>query len=73
MTTEHEIIDAIRSLASKNYDKGHGWQMIIECLSDEEILDHAGDVLDMKEAIRNITAFVEIQDERYDEIMSETF
>jgi hypothetical protein len=73
MTTEVEIIDAIRDLASKNYDKSYGWQVIIECMNDEDILVAAGDVLDMKSAIRNIEQFVEIQDERYDDVMAEAF
>lgn len=70
---EQEIIDTIRALAGKNYDKGYGWQVIIECMDDEDILVAAGDTHDMKDAIRNIKAFVEIQSERYDEVNSEVF
>lgn len=69
---EQKIIDAIRALAGKNYDKGYGWQVIVECMSDEDILIAARE-LNMKDAIRNIKAFVDIQSERYDEVNSEVF
>lgn len=68
---EQRIVDAIRALAGKNYDKGYGWQVIVECMDDEEILVEAGDTHDVKAAIRNIKAFVDIQSERYDEINNE--
>lgn len=68
---EQKIVDAIRALAGKNYDKGYGWQVIVECMDDEEILVEAGDTHDVKTAIRNIKAFVDIQSERYDEINNE--
>lgn len=70
---EREIIDAVRALASKNYDKSYGWQMIVECMEDEEILEQCGDTHDLPTALRNIKDFVEIQDERYDEIRAEVF
>jgi hypothetical protein len=68
MNIEREIIDTIRALASKNYDKGYGWQIIIECMDDEQILEQAGDTHHIPTAIRNIEHFVEIQSERYDEV-----
>lgn len=70
MNIENEIIDAVRKLASANYDKSYGWQIIIECMDDEDILVAAGDTHDMAVALKNIRAFVEIQSERYDEIKS---
>lgn len=68
---EQKIVDAIRALAGKNYNKGYGWQVIVECMDDEDILIAARDTLNMKAAIRNIKAFVDIQSERYDEINNE--
>ena len=65
---EITIIDTIRKLAGENYDKGYGWQVIFECMSDEEILMECGDTHDLKTALRNIGDFVEIQSEHYDEI-----
>ena len=67
---EREIIDAIRALAAKNYDESYGWQLIIETMDDEDILVQCGDTHDMREALKNIHSFVEIQSERYDEITS---
>lgn len=71
MTTnniEIDIINEIRALAGANYDKGYGWQIIVECMSDDDILAQCGDTHDMKVALRNISDFVEIQSEHYDEI-----
>jgi hypothetical protein len=42
-------------------------------MDDEEILDVAGNTHDMKEALRNVRAFVDIQTERHDEVMAEVF
>jgi hypothetical protein len=44
--------------------------VIVECLSDEEILEHCGDTHDLKEALRNIGDFVSIQSEQLDEIVA---
>ena len=73
MNIEQQIIDSVRALASKNYDKAYGWQIIIECMDDEEILATAGDTHHLPTAIRNIEHFVEIQSERYDEVRAEIF
>ena len=32
-----EIIKAVKELAVKNYEKGYGWQVIVECYTDKEI------------------------------------
>ncbi len=73
MNIETTIVDAIRALAGANYDKAYGWQVIVECMDDEEILDVAGNTHDIKEALRNVRAFVDIQSERHDEVMAEVF
>jgi len=65
---EHTIIAAVRALASEKYESGYGWQVIVECMSDEEILMECGDTHDLKTALRNIQDFVEIQSDHYDEI-----
>ena len=66
--SEREIIDTVRALASKHYEEGYGWQVIVECMNDEDILVHAGDTHDMREALKNIRSFVELHSEQYDEI-----
>lgn len=74
----NEIIKAVKDLAESKYSEGHGWQVIIECMDDEEIMDHLNFMLDnklMKEitvesAIEEFTAFAEIHTERHDEIAS---
>lgn len=63
MNIEIEIINAVRALASKHYDEGYGWKVIIECMDDEEILVACEDTHDLKKAIRNIKAFVAMQDD----------
>ena len=73
MNMELKIINAVRRLASKNYDLAYGWQVIIECMSDEEILVAAGDTHHMATALRNIEHFVAIQSERHDEVRAEIF
>lgn len=73
-----EIIKAVRELAESKYSEGHGWQVIIECMTGKEIMEHLNFMLNnklMKEitvesALEEFTAFAEIHTERHDEIAS---
>ena len=42
-----KLIDDIRALAYKNYEKGG--DIIIECLEDHEILEHMNSIKDAKD------------------------
>jgi len=58
--------------------QGHGWQVIVECMNDEEIMEHLNFMLEnelmeeitVESAIKEFTAFAEINTERHDEIAS---
>jgi len=73
-----EIIKAVKDLAESKYNQGHGWQVIVECMNDEEIMEHLNFMLEnelmeeitVESAIKEFTAFAEINTERHDEIAS---
>ena len=36
---KNEMIQAVKEMAEANYNKGYGYQQIIECYTDEEIAE----------------------------------
>jgi hypothetical protein len=36
---KNEMIEAVKEMAMANYNKGYGYQQIIECYTDEEIAE----------------------------------
>jgi hypothetical protein len=37
--TTQEMIEAVKEMAMANYNKGYGYQQIVECYTDEEIAE----------------------------------
>jgi hypothetical protein len=73
-----EIIKAVRELAESKYNEGYGWQVIVECMEDSEIMEH---LLFMKGneptaeitlewALEEMTEFAKANTEHHDEIAS---
>lgn len=48
-----ELLDDVKAHAYKNYEKG-GWDVIIECHEDAEIIEWIGKAKTAKGAIRNV-------------------
>jgi hypothetical protein len=76
MQNEIEIVKAVRELAESKYNEGHGWQVIVECMDDKEIMEHLkfmqenaslGEIT-VESAIKEFTEFAEIHTERHDEV-----
>ena len=74
------IIDDIRALCVKNYDKRYGWTVIVECYDDDELFnliceDHAGYNPEAEmtfpsraEAMKIVKALVDIWSEQCEEV-----
>lgn len=64
-----EIIDEIKALAVKNYDKEYGWSVIVECHDDADILELICEDDDDKptraQAIKTIKSWVRTWSEQY--------
>jgi hypothetical protein len=63
-----EIIDEIKAMCEKNYHKGYGWTIIVECYDDADILeliceDHANPT--RAQAIKTIKSWVRTWNEQY--------
>jgi hypothetical protein len=67
-----EIIQQVRAHALENYEQG-GWDYLVECWSDADIIQWAEDATTLEEAITNISVTLELLDERRSEVRSEIF
>lgn len=67
-----EIIKAVKELAVKNYKKGHGWQVIVECYTDAEIEEELKEenITTKKAALKHFTWLAKIRTDHHKEIMS---
>jgi hypothetical protein len=73
-----EIIKAVRELAQSKYNEGHGWQVIVECMEDSEIMEHLyfmkGNNLlaeiTLESALAEMTEFAKAHTDHHDEIAS---
>jgi hypothetical protein len=68
--TQSEIVAAVREHANKNYNKG-GWDIIVECWSDADILEATEGARSINGAIRKVKGAAGIMGERRREIQAE--
>lgn len=52
--TMTEMVEAVRAHAIKNYEKKGGWDIIIECHEENEIIEWIGKAKTIAGAIRNV-------------------
>ena len=71
MTTE-ELVAAVRKYAQENYETG-GWDSIVECYDDADIIRDMGAAATAEEAIRNVGRLADIWDDRRQDIQAEVF
>ena len=71
MTTQ-ELVQAVREYAKENYEKG-GWDYVIECFSDEDIVRNIEGAKTTKGAIKKISKLVGLLAERRQDAVSEVF
>ena len=50
--TKTDLLAAVQAHALKNYSKG--WDVLVECCEDDEILSSIGDATTVDQAIRNV-------------------
>lgn len=72
MTFRTEWIRAIRIHALAHYNE-NGWDYLVECYSDEDILVAMKDARNYDEALRYVSEVVELMNERRTEIQSEAY
>lgn len=60
-------VEAIRAHAHTNYNKA-GWDFLVECWEDEDVIEAIGDARSYGEAIANVRATVGTLAERRDEV-----
>jgi len=72
MTTKTELIAAVRKHAMDHYEEG-GWDFVVECYEDRDIVEEIGDARTPAEAIANVAKIAGIRDERRREAMAEIF
>ena len=68
---QKELVSGVRKHAMENYSKG--WDVLVECWSDKDILDEIGGARTVAGAIRKIAPIISAMKSRYDEIQAEIF
>jgi len=64
-----EMVARIKSHAKANYEKG-GWDVIVECYSDDDILEMISDYNTWDEAFKFVKTLVSVWAERQDDARS---
>lgn len=66
------LVRAVKDLAKEKYNLGYGWQVIIECMTDEEVAEDLKEeeITTKEAAIKHFTWVAELHNEREQEIMS---
>tara|TARA_R100000963_G_scaffold11192_1_gene8167 strand:- start:7 stop:222 length:216 start_codon:yes stop_codon:yes gene_type:complete len=64
-----ELVTAVRAHALENYEKG-GWDFLVECYSDDEIVDLIGVARTVDGAIKKCADHLGILDERRQDVIS---
>ena len=72
MATKEQMIAAVKAHALANYETG-GWDSIVECYDDEDIVRDMGTASTVEEAIRNVGELAGIWDDHRREIEATVF
>ena len=66
------LVAGVRAHALENYNSD-GWDYVVECFEDAEILEEIGDAKTLPAAIENVRFVVQMLDERRRDIQSTIF
>lgn len=66
------LVKAVREHARANYSAG-GWDYVVECYEDSDIIEEMGDATTAEEAIKNVGCIVGLRREREEEVRAEVF
>jgi uncharacterized protein YfeS len=67
--TMNKIIKDLRSYALENYAKD-GWDILVECYDDEDIMQDMDGATNLADAIKNVGKWCKLRDERRKEMES---
>lgn len=68
----YNLIQAVREHARRHYNEG-GWDILVECYEDRDILAAISGATTPGRAIRNVAKVVAMQDDRRRDIEATTF
>jgi hypothetical protein len=66
-------ISDLKALANKNYSKGYGWQVLVECWGQSEWLYLVEDCTSYAKAKAKVKRLVETHQDRFDDAQAEIF
>jgi hypothetical protein len=58
-----ELVAAVKKHAMNNYDGTEGWDFVVECWSDNDIIECIGDAATAKQAIDRVREITNLQAE----------
>ena len=65
--TQQDLVTAVRAHANGNYEKD-GWDFLVECYSDDEIVDLIGGARTVNGAIKKCADLLGVLDERRQDV-----
>ena len=65
---KQELVKVVKEHAMKNYEKG--WDVLVECYSDDQISEEIGDVNSVAGAIRKIAKWINVRKSYVDDIVN---
>lgn len=71
MTTA-ELVEAVKDHAHEHYEDG-GWDVIVECWTDDEIATQIGGAKTVESALRKFSAFVDVMSDRQADARNSAF
>ena len=71
--TKQDMANAVKALAEKRYNKSHGFQVFVECYSDDELLEFVKDCKSIREALSLARTIAGIRDEQMAGAQAEVF
>jgi hypothetical protein len=66
--TQQDLVAAVRAHANENYEQG-GWDFLVECYSDEEIVELIGGARSVNGAIKRCADLLGVLDARRQDVI----
>lgn len=70
--TQQDLVKGVRDYALAHYEED-GWDILVECMSDEEIVEEMGEAKDLLTAIQNVRVWCKMRNSRREDIQGEVF
>lgn len=72
-TPTSAISQAVKAEANRRYNEGHGWQVFVECYTDEELTEEFGRCRTVAGALKKAVRLARLRTEHHDEIAATAF